>query len=85
MAIPTAWGQIGAILLGAQNPDMAQAAITAVAAGRTQLQLDFTRANEEEADRIGMQTLARSGYDPHGMPSFFERLQRANRYTDNPR
>jgi predicted Zn-dependent protease len=82
LSIPMAAAMLGAILLGAQNPDMAQAAITAVAAGRTQLQLDFTRGNEEEADRIGMHTLTRSGFDPQGMPSFFERLQRSNRYTD---
>ena len=82
LSIPMAAAMLGAILIGAQNPEMAQAAITAVTAGNVQMQLDFTRSNEEEADRIGIQTLARSGFDPQGMPSFFERLQRANRYTD---
>src|SRR6185503_12534045 len=36
--------------------------------------IDFTRFHEEEADRIGLGVLAQSGYDPNGMPSFFEKL-----------
>ena len=37
-----------------------------------QRQIDYTRSNESEADRIGIQTLARSGYDPEAMADFFE-------------
>ena len=44
-----------------------------------QYQINFTRANEEEADRVGIQTLADSGFDPYGMPEFFERLQKNSR------
>ena len=32
------------------------------------------RAHEMEADRIGIRTMAASGYDPDGMASFFARL-----------
>jgi predicted Zn-dependent protease len=45
-------------------------------AAAVQRQINFTRANEEEADRIGMDVLARSGFDPAGMASFFEKLAR---------
>jgi predicted Zn-dependent protease len=41
-----------------------------------QRQINFTRANEKEADRVGIQTLADAGFDPYGMPAFFERLQK---------
>jgi predicted Zn-dependent protease len=32
------------------------------------------RSEEHEADRVGLGLLARSGYDPRGMPRFFRRL-----------
>jgi predicted Zn-dependent protease len=74
LSIPMAAAMLGAILLGTQNPQAGQAAIAAVAASNVQLQIDFTRANEEEADRIGMQLLSHAGFDPRGLPAFFERL-----------
>src|SRR5678815_664347 len=37
-----------------------------------QQQINFTRANENEADRVGMSFLAAAGFDPYGMPDFFE-------------
>jgi len=59
---------------------LGQAAIIAIQAGNVQFQIDFTRENEEEADRVGMQTLAGSQFDPRSMPTFFERLQQSTRY-----
>jgi len=82
LSIPTAVGMLGAILLGAVSPEAGRAAIAAVAAGQEQYALNFTRANEQEADRIGIQVMARAGFNPHGMPDFFERMQTANRYSD---
>ena len=83
LSIPVAAAMLGAILLGTQNPEAGQAALAAISAGSVQNRIDFTRANEEEADRVGMQTLVRSGFDPMGIPAFFERLQRANRLSEN--
>ncbi len=82
MSLPMAAAMLGAILVGMSNPDAAQAAIMAVAAGSQQYQINFTRENEQEADRIGIQLLQRSGFDPHAMATFFERLQTANRFSD---
>ncbi|MCG8323899.1 MAG: tetratricopeptide repeat protein, partial [Thiotrichales bacterium] len=56
------------------------AALAATAGLNIQHQINFTRANEEEADRIGMQILERAGFDPRGMPAFFERLQQSSKY-----
>jgi len=80
LSIPTVAATLAAILLGTQSPALGQAAIIAIQAGSVQFQIDFTRENEEEADRVGMKTLAGSQYDPRSMPTFFERLQQSTRY-----
>jgi predicted Zn-dependent protease len=80
LSIPTVAATLAAILLGTQSPALGQAAIMAIQAGSVQFQIDFTRENEEEADRVGMQTLAASQFDPRSMPTFFERLQQSTRY-----
>lgn len=41
--------------------------------------LKFSRTAETQADVAGMQLMARSGYDPNGMISFFHTLQRQGR------
>jgi predicted Zn-dependent protease len=68
-----------AILAARSNSQVAEAAGAFGQAGVVQTQLNFTRDNEREADRIGLQILEQAGYDPHAMPVFFERLQRATR------
>ncbi|MDD4882555.1 MAG: M48 family metalloprotease [Gallionellaceae bacterium] len=65
------------------NPQIAQAAITTAQAMSIQSQLDYTREHEREADRVGLQTLAGSGYDPAGMATFFERLQANSRLYES--
>jgi beta-barrel assembly-enhancing protease len=80
MTIPRTAAMIAAALLGAADPKAGSAAIMAVQAGSIQSQIDYTRANEAEADNIGMQTLVRSGFNPDAMPSFFEKLQQASRF-----
>ncbi|MBS0556867.1 MAG: M48 family metallopeptidase [Proteobacteria bacterium] len=44
-----------------------------------QMQINFTRADEEEADRVGIETLAKANFDPDAMAGFFQRMQRALR------
>jgi predicted Zn-dependent protease len=80
LTLPSAAALLAAILIGTQSPQLGQAAIVAAQAGSAQYQIDFTRDNEQEADRVGMQNLARSNFDPRAMPTFFERLDRASRY-----
>ena len=79
MSLPMAASIIAAILLGGQDPELGQAALAATMAGGTQYRIDFTRANEAEADRVGIDMLAAAGFDPEGMPDFFERLQARDR------
>lgn len=68
---------LASILVAATvGADAGAAAIAATQAGVVQTQLAFSREFEREADRIGMQTLSRAGFDPEAMPVFFERLQK---------
>jgi predicted Zn-dependent protease len=68
-----------AILAARSNPDLASAAVAGAQYANVQTQLNFTRDNEREADRMGIQILDRAGFDPAAMPAFLERLQRAYR------
>ncbi len=74
MQIPLAASLLAAVLIGTQNSEAGAAAATGAMAVSAQRQIDFTREHEYEADRVGIEYLIRSGYDPHGMPDFFERL-----------
>jgi predicted Zn-dependent protease len=68
---------LAAILLGAATDmggDAMQGMITASQALAAQRQINFTRSNEHEADRVGMEVLAAAGFDPSGMSTFFEKL-----------
>lgn len=80
LSMPLLAAMVGSILLAVANPQAGQAAMTAVAGAQAQYGINFTRANEKEADYIGMQILERSDFDPRGMPRFFERLQQSSRY-----
>lgn len=66
------------------NADLGQAALATVTATSAQMQINFTRNNEQEADSVGIQNLSGAGYDPHGMATFFERLQFSSRYYGKP-
>ena len=72
-----------AILAARTNPQVTEAAIASVQAGNIQQQLNYTRSYEEEADRIGLQLLQKSGFDTHAMPEFLLRLQKATRLLDS--
>ena len=69
---------LAAIILG--SPQIGEAAIALAVAAPIQQQLNFTRAHEKEADRVGIEILANAGYDPRHMPAFFYRLQTSQRY-----
>ncbi len=78
--LPLTAALLAAILLGDKNPQLAEAAIISTIAGGEQLQLNFTRAHEQEADRLSIEWLTRAGFDPNGMAQFFQKLQQESRY-----
>jgi predicted Zn-dependent protease len=86
MSIPTAVGMLAAALLGAAGGGQAaQAAMMGAMAASSQFQINFTRDNEAEADRVGMKILASSQFDPRSMPLFFERMQQSTRFANGNR
>ena len=79
----TQWVSIAALaiaLLAARtNPQLAQASATVGPALVKQQQLNYSRDYEREADRMGLQLIVKGGFDPQGMVTFFQRLERATR------
>lgn len=78
---------LAGILLGAlaasRNPGAASGLMQGGQAVAVNNQLSYSRDAEREADRIGFQILAASGYDVNGAPGFFQRLQKATGIMDN--
>ena len=71
---------LGALLAGATGggSDVVQAGMAVAQGSAAQQQINFTRSNEHEADRVGISALAGAGFDPYGMASFFDVLSRQN-------
>jgi predicted Zn-dependent protease len=70
---------LAAVLLGAATDASGEAMtglVTASQAAQIQRQINFTRSNEHEADRVGIETLSAAGFDTRGMATFFEKLSR---------
>ncbi|MDS4020757.1 MAG: M48 family metalloprotease [Candidatus Competibacter sp.] len=76
LTLPMAAAMIAGAALAAASKQAGQAAMVGTMAAGAQHQISFTRANEQEADRIGMQLLAKAGFDPRGMTDFFTKLER---------
>ena len=79
--LATGLAVLAGIIAAAYDPQVGQAAIVGGLAAGTQARINHTRANEREADRIGITILEAADYDPDAMPRFFERmlaLSRAN-------
>ena len=84
-SIPTAAAILGSIIIMATaGADAGAAALTSTVAGLQSSRLRFSRQFEREADNIGIQTLARAGFDPQAMPEVFEEMNKANRYGSRP-
>lgn len=79
MTIPIALAMLGLVLAGGGGGEAIQGALATGTAAIQQAQINFTRQHESEADRIGIKTLSRAGYDPDGMAGFFEDLNRVSR------
>ncbi len=68
---------LGAIAAGTASHS-GDAPMSILAGGQgllAQKSINFTRHDEIEADRVGIQTLANAGFDPNAMANFFTRMQ----------
>lgn len=70
---------IAAIIAGSSDPDVVMGALAIGQSVNYQRQVSYTRAHEQEADRIGIQTMATAGFDPNGMAGFFQKLSQEGR------
>ena len=75
---------LGSILLAVVNPEAGLAAISVSNAASAQSSINYTRQNEKEADRVGINILANAGFDPNGASSFFGILAEKNRLKSTP-
>jgi len=62
---------LGAILLG-QNPNALEQIVAQIVAGGAMAR--FSRADEKQADDMGLDFMTKAGYDPHGMLDLFQKL-----------
>jgi beta-barrel assembly-enhancing protease len=60
-----------------------EAALAVGQAAALQKQLNFSRDNEREADRVGFQILVDAGFDARSMAAFFTRMQQSTRIYDS--
>lgn len=79
MAAQTAIGLTSAVLgLGDASADIANAGYQALVATR------FSRTDESEADRIGLELTARSGYDPRAGITLWQKMIQASKGNKPP-
>ncbi|MDX1461167.1 MAG: M48 family metalloprotease [Xanthomonadales bacterium] len=78
---------LGAIAIAAAGGDSDDVAGTLMLGQglAIQEQLNFTRAQETEADRVGLNILTRADFNPQGMVSFFQVMQRFERLQSTRR
>ena len=69
---------LAAIIIGQASPQAGQAALAAGLAASQQSAINFTRGNEIEADRIGIEILSNAQYDAKAMAESFAILRRKN-------
>jgi len=72
------------VLAATVGGDAGIAAMSATQAVALDARLKFSRQNEQEADRIGMQTMAAAGIDPYAAADMFEQMLQATRYSKRP-
>lgn len=82
---PYIWGAtLGSLLLALASPEAGMAAISSTIAGSAQSQISFTQSNEQEADRVGLRTLVKAGFDPKGSAEFLQKLSDEARFMSKP-
>jgi predicted Zn-dependent protease len=78
-SLPTMAAMLGAILIGALGGGDAAAGLMTMAQGAAmQQQINFTRMEEHEADRVGIGYMAAAGFDPNAVASLWGSRLRAD-------
>lgn len=69
---------VGALIASQADSNAGSAILFGSQAALMDKQLNYSRNQEREADRIGMQYMAGAGYNPEGMADFFETMDRSS-------
>lgn len=76
---------LAAIAVGALGaPEAGIHLATAAMAGHMQSMINFTREHEKEADRVGIQMLSQTEFDPNAMASVFQCMKKNSQYQTAP-
>ena len=67
---------LAGLLLGGVDSQLGSAVVFGGVAGGQQAMVNFTRENEYEADRIGIDLMYKAGFDTNGMVEFFSIMTR---------
>lgn len=76
MGLSSLGAVLAAAAIGMINPTAGIGILAGANAGSYQHFLTYSRAFEQEADRIAVQIMAKAGYDPCSMPVFLKRIER---------
>jgi len=79
----TAAALLASMILASSGQQAGEAGIALTSAINVTQELSYSRDFEREADRLGIQLLARAGYQPEAMADFFEELQKSARLSDS--
>lgn len=69
--------------LGGGSGDAIEGGIVASQGLAAQQMINYSRSQEAEADRVGIQYLAAAGFDPEGLADIFERVERQRGIQDS--
>lgn len=82
--LPTMAAMLAGLLVAAGGGgNLGVATMAGTQAAAMQSQLSYSRRYEQEADRVGLQAMARSGMDPMAMPRMFATMQRLSSMQGN--
>ena len=79
----TAAALLASMILAGSGQQAGEAGIALTSAINVTQDLSYSRDFEREADRLGIQLLAKAGYRPEAMADFFEKLQKSARLSDS--
>lgn len=72
---------LGGLATAVVDPGIAAGALMGAEGGMEQRSINYTRAHEMEADRVGILILARARFNPQGMVNFFNYMQSQANYN----
>lgn len=77
----TGLGILASAAIASKSPEAAQAILSGTMAIQAQQQVSYSQHYESEADRVGLRILTAARFNPQGMPTFLEKLDKGETNT----